>query len=133
MPAMMVRLAPLALSLAACTPAAEQAATIDAAALIALDKAGKVAIVDVREPDEYAAGHIPGAASRPLSSFDCRDLQAPAGKEIVLQCRSGRRSAEALAACQAAGRTDIRRHLAGGIKDWEAAGGPVTTAEGMGQ
>ena len=50
-------------------------------------------LVDVREPDEYAAGHIPGAVNAPLSTLDRADL--PADRPLFLYCRMGSRSARA--------------------------------------
>lgn len=83
---------------------------------------GSILLVDVREPHEFAAGHIPGAVSHPLSSFDPSSL--PEGKRIVFSCAAGVRSVRALEFAQAAGR-DIREHYKGGFKDWAAAGEPV--------
>ena len=87
---------------------------------------GSVVLVDVREPHEYAAGHIPGASLNALQSFDPAALPAAqAGKHIVLACRSGGRSVTALALTQTAGRTDITTHYAGGFKEWSEAGEKV--------
>ncbi len=83
---------------------------------------GSILLVDVREPHEYAAGHIPGAVSHPLSSFDPASL--PNGKRVVFSCAAGVRSARALEFAQAAG-LDIHEHYKGGFKDWAAAGEPV--------
>jgi len=83
---------------------------------------GSILLVDVREPHEYAVGHIPGAVSHPLSSFDPSSL--PGGKRIVFSCAAGVRSLRAIEFAQAAGR-DIREHYKGGFKDWVAAGEPV--------
>ncbi|WP_414473775.1 rhodanese-like domain-containing protein [Microvirga sp. M2] len=83
---------------------------------------GSILLVDVREPHEYAAGHIPGAILHPLSSFDPASL--PKDKRIVFSCAAGVRSARALEYAQAAG-LDIREHYKGGFKDWAAAGEPV--------
>ncbi|HEV2563560.1 MAG TPA: rhodanese-like domain-containing protein [Microvirga sp.] len=83
---------------------------------------GAFVLVDVREPHEFAAGHIPGAVSHPLSSFDASAL--PAGKRVVFSCAAGVRSVRAIEYAQAAGR-DIREHYKGGFKDWAAAGEPV--------
>ncbi|KFG68969.1 rhodanese-like domain-containing protein [Microvirga sp. BSC39] len=83
---------------------------------------GSLLLVDVREPHEFAAGHIPGSVSLPLSSFDPSDL--PEGKRIVFSCAAGVRSVRAIEFAQAAGR-DIREHYKGGFKDWAAAGEPV--------
>ncbi|MGL5734970.1 MAG: rhodanese-like domain-containing protein, partial [Beijerinckiaceae bacterium] len=50
---------------------------------------GSMLLVDVREPHEYAAGHIPGAVLFPLSTFDARALPEPApGQQIVFSCRT---------------------------------------------
>lgn len=81
-----------------------------------------ITLVDVREPHEFAAGHIPGALSHPLSSFDPAAL--PEGKRIVFSCAAGVRSVRAIELAQAAG-LDIREHYKGGFKDWAAAGEPV--------
>ena len=83
---------------------------------------GSIVLVDVREPQEYAAGHIPGALSLPLSTFD--PSQLPDGERVVLSCGSGVRSARALAIAQHEGR-DIREHYKGGFKEWVGAGEPV--------
>jgi rhodanese-related sulfurtransferase len=83
---------------------------------------GSMVLVDVREPHEFAAGHIPGSISHPLSLFD--PAQLPEGKRVVFSCAAGIRSARAAEFAQAAGR-DIREHYKGGFKDWIASGEPV--------
>lgn len=83
---------------------------------------GSILLVDVREPHEFAAGHIPGAVSHPLSAFDPASL--PEGKRIVFSCQAGVRSVRALEFAQAAG-LDIHEHYKGGFKDWALAGEPV--------
>ena len=83
---------------------------------------GSFVLVDVREPHEFAAGHIPGAVSHPLSSFDPTAL--PEDKRIVFSCAAGVGSVRAIEFAQAAGR-DIREHYKGGFKDWAASGEPV--------
>ena len=82
-------------------------------------------LLDVREPYEFAAGHIPGSVSRPLSQFDPADLPNEPGKRVVLSCAAGVRSRRALAFAQSAG-LDIDSHYAGGFKDWLMHGEPVT-------
>ena len=78
-------------------------------------------LVDVREPAERQVVVIPGAVSVPLA-----DLCAPGGLDalpdgvpVVLHCKSGGRSAQALALLRAAGRTDAV-HVAGGVLAWVA-------------
>ena len=86
---------------------------------------GSVLLVDVREPDEFAAGHIPGAVLNALQRFDPAALPRAPGKRVVLSCRSGKRSLNALALAQAAGRDDVRAHFPGGMLEWQQAGEPV--------
>jgi rhodanese-related sulfurtransferase len=83
---------------------------------------GSILLVDVREPHEFAAGHIPGSVSYPLSTFDPTSL--PEGRRIVFSCAAGIRSARAAEFAQAMGR-DIAEHYKGGFKDWVLAGEPV--------
>jgi rhodanese-related sulfurtransferase len=82
---------------------------------------GSMVLVDVREPHEFAAGHIPGSVSHPLSQFDATQL--PQGKRVVFSCAAGIRSVRAAEFAQASGR-DIREHYKGGFKDWLSAGEP---------
>ncbi len=84
---------------------------------------GAWAVVDVREPHEFAAGHIPNALNMPMSSFDPNDL--PQGKPVVLICQAGGRSRNALNKARATGREDVR-HFAAGMNGWRSHNGPVT-------
>jgi rhodanese-related sulfurtransferase len=88
--------------------------------------AGRMLLVDVREPNETAAESFPGAVLVPLSSFDPADIPDPAGRQVVFACRSGRRSVTASQAAQSAG-LPYDSHLAGGILAWKAAGHPTET------
>ncbi len=97
---------------------------ITAEALQAMLTAGSVCLVDVREPDEFAAEHIAGAINRPLSGFDPAALPADAGKAVVLHCAGGKRSGMALDKCAAA-EAAIDTHLGGGLVAWKAAGLPT--------
>lgn len=81
-------------------------------------------VVDVREPDEFAAGHIPGAANLPLSRFDPALLPETNGKLLVLNCAAGRRSAMALAQCAKAG-APVDTHITGGFSAWQHARLPI--------
>ena len=61
-------------------------------ALAAMLAAGEAILVDVREADEFASGHVAGALSMPLSRFQASALPA-GGKPVILTCAAGRRSA----------------------------------------
>lgn len=93
--------------------------------LAALLKEEAALVVDVREPDEFAAGHIPGAVNLPLSRFDPSALPDPGGKTLILSCAGGKRSAMALDRCAQA-QASVDTHLAGGFAAWKAAGLPVS-------
>jgi rhodanese-related sulfurtransferase len=96
--------------------------TVSLEELHAALEAGSCALVDVREPHEFAVGHIPDATNLPLSRFDPAEL--PQGKPIVLVCQAGGRSARALQVALASGVTDIR-HYPGGTGTWRAQGGDL--------
>lgn len=89
----------------------------------ALD-AGNVALIDVREPQEWAQGYIKGAQSLPLSVFDPAALPDD-GREIIFYCAAGVRSARAIEYLQHQG-FEVSKHLSGGIYGWVAAGYPLT-------
>jgi rhodanese-related sulfurtransferase len=89
---------------------------------------GHIVLIDVREPQEYASEHIHGALLFPLSTFDPAALPAADSRPIVFQCGSGKRSAMAVARCQAAG-VDVSRHLKGGIMAWKQAGLPTASLD----
>lgn len=97
---------------------------VTAPELQALLAAGSVTLVDVREPNEFAAEHIAGAVNLPLSGFDPSALPATAGKTVVLQCAGGKRSGMALDKCASA-KAAIDTHLGGGLAAWKAAGLPT--------
>jgi len=87
-------------------------------------KADEITLIDVREPDEYAAERIHGALLFPLSTFDAHALPHDDGKPIVFHCGSGIRSVKAIEKCRAAGLPQDS-HLAGGLKAWKTAGLPT--------
>ena len=89
-------------------------------------RAGRMLLVDVREPNETAAESYPDAVIVPLSCFDPAAIPDPQGKQVVFACRSGRRSVTASQAAQAHG-LPYDSHLAGGILGWKAAGLPTDT------
>ena len=101
---------------------------IDPATVRAWLAEGRCLLVDVREEDEHRRERIAGAALHPLSRFDPSALQPGRGQALVLQCRSGRRSADAAkqALGTLGGRVEIY-NLTGGIEAWKRASLPVET------
>ncbi len=89
---------------------------------------GDIVLIDVREPSEYAAERIHGAMLFPLSTFDPAALPDADGKQVVLQCGSGKRSEMAFQKARAAG-VSVRGHMGGGIIAWKAAGLPVVSTD----
>lgn len=89
-------------------------------------------LLDVREADEYAAGHLPGAlhVSRGMLEFKLSATPALAerGQKVVLYCKSSGRAALAAVALQEMGYTDVVS-IAGGYDAWVAAGKPVVRPE----
>ena len=81
-------------------------------------------LVDVREPAEFAAGHLPGAMLLPLGELAARAGEQPAGREIVLYCQRGGRSTTAAALLRARPAGLSVRELAGGYEAWGAASSP---------
>ncbi len=92
--------------------------------LAARIKAGNVRLIDVRTDAEVAEGVIPGAEHIALDQFDPASLDLSDGREVVLYCRSGRRSAIAGEALAAVTGKPVE-HLAGGIIAWDAAQQPI--------
>ena len=87
-------------------------------------ESGTILLVDVREPNEFEAGHIPGSILVPLSVFDVDMIPDAGGRRIVLSCRSGRRSLTAAEMAFEQG-LPVDAHYAGGFLDWVAKGHPV--------
>ncbi|WFL76064.1 rhodanese-like domain-containing protein [Altererythrobacter arenosus] len=104
--------------------AAPTVSTIDAMQLQTLLEDGGIRLVDVRTDEEVAGGVIPGAEHVVLDDFDPARLDLSDGREVVLYCRSGRRSE--FAAQRLAEHTGKpARHLEGGITAWADAGHPI--------
>ena len=85
-------------------------------------QADEAIIIDVREPNEWAEAHIPGAQLIPLSSFDPKAVPDPKGKHLVFHCRSGRRCGLAAEKMVAAGYKGQIKRMEGGMLAWTAAG-----------
>jgi len=84
--------------------------------------ARQLSVIDVREPIEYATGHIAGSLNVPLSRLDQADL--PQGA-LVLVCQSGNRSARGVRLLLERGWQHPVSDLQGGLPSWEAAGLPL--------
>lgn len=84
---------------------------------------GEVELIDVREPYERAAGHIPGSRHVELSALTESAVSLPPERPLVFQCRIGARSAMAAFAFRRAGYD--AHNLDGGIVAWAAHGLPV--------
>jgi adenylyltransferase/sulfurtransferase len=100
--------------------AAVVGSTISAKDLAAMiDRGDDFFLVDVREPNEYEIVSIPGATLIPKGEFlsGAALERLPQDKRIVLHCKSGARSAEALAVVKNAGFTDAV-HVGGGVLAW---------------
>ena len=89
------------------------------------DEAGLV-VLDIRTPEEFRDGHLPGARNLDFFAPDFRQrLEALARGDapVLLYCRSGNRSGQAMRLLRQWGRDDVL-HLAGGFRAWRAAGLP---------
>ena len=101
---------------------------LDAVQVHALLRSHQAVLIDVREPGEFEAQRIPGALLFPLSGFDPKCLPLDGSKRVILQCGTGRRSAQAAQRLLDSG-CDEATHLAGGIKAWKEAGLPLTSLD----
>lgn len=85
-------------------------------------------LIDVREPHEHQEVRIPGAGLLPMSEFLERfEAEVPADQEVMIQCRSGGRSAEMTRVLLERGYRAV--NVAGGILAWQSAGLPVERGE----
>jgi len=89
-------------------------------------------LLDVREADEYAAGHLPGAVHVSRGMLEFKLSNAPQlsarDKKFVLYCKTSGRAALAAVAMQQMGYLNVRS-IAGGYDAWAAAGKPVAKPE----
>jgi len=83
-------------------------------------------LLDVRSPEEFKAGHVPGAVNVPYDQIASRLADVPKDKDVVLYCRSGRRAGIAAEVLQANGYTRLS-HLEGDMNAWVEKGRPVET------
>jgi len=89
----------------------------------------EVYLVDVREDDEWSAGHAPGAVHLPMMELPGRIEEIPADRDVVVVCRTGHRSAEVVGYLLGRGFGQVR-NLADGMVGWVAAGRPLVSEDG---
>ncbi|MFF5176331.1 rhodanese-like domain-containing protein [Micromonospora sp. NPDC000089] len=87
-------------------------------------------LLDVREDDEWAAGHAPGAHHLPMMELPARIAEVPTDREVAVICRSGGRSAQVVGYLLNNGWDQVR-NVDGGMRQWAAVGRPVVTGDGQ--
>lgn len=85
-------------------------------------------LLDVREDDEWAAGHAPDAVHVPLGELMERVEEVPADRDVYVICRGGGRSEQATNYLNQLGRSSL--NVLGGMIAWHAAGRPMISEEG---
>jgi rhodanese-related sulfurtransferase len=85
---------------------------------------GRAVLVDIREADEFARAHVPGAQSQPLSAWEQAHLTVDPAADVIFTCRTGMRTAGACdrLAARVQGEAFV---LDGGLDAWTKAGLPV--------
>ena len=98
---------------------------VDRDALSSRVRSGEVTVLDVRPPEEFEAGHIPGAVSVPLADLEQRLADLPRDREVVAYCRGPYcvLAVKAVEVLRAEGFRAIR--MEEGVPDWRARGLPV--------
>ncbi|OLF18365.1 rhodanese-like domain-containing protein [Actinophytocola xanthii] len=86
-------------------------------------------LLDVREQDEWDAGHAPDALHIPMSELAGRLGELPEDRDVLVICRSGGRSARVTEYLNANGWD--ARNVDGGMQSWQAAGRPLTSDTGV--
>ena len=88
-----------------------------------------VYLVDVREDDEWQAGHAPGAVHLPMMELPGRLGEIPEQGDVLVVCRSGHRSAEVVGYLLGRGFGHVR-NVPDGMLGWAAAGRPLVSEDG---
>jgi hydroxyacylglutathione hydrolase len=97
---------------------------IEAAEVRAGASDSRLALLDVRSPSEWAAGHLPGSSNIPVADLQQRLAEIPRDRPLVVHCHSGSRAAIAASLLRARGMADVRV-FSGGFAEWTRAGYPV--------
>lgn len=114
---------------AARTIRGEAAETLTREQLLERVREGRALVIDLRPPEEYRAGHLPGAISLPLEELEARLAELPSDLEIVAYCRGPlcALAPQGVEILRRAGRRALR--LQDGFPEWQLAGLPVSLGD----
>jgi rhodanese-related sulfurtransferase len=98
-------------------------------AVEAADVSADAYLLDVRESEEWAAGHAPEAVHLPMMEIPARLSEIPGDRDVVVVCRVGARSAQVVQYLRQSGRDNVR-NLNGGMVAWAGAGRPMVSEDG---
>ena len=87
-------------------------------------------LLDVREPDEWEAGHAPDAHHLPMMEIPARLAEVPTDVDVVVVCRSGGRSGQVVSYLIGNGWDNVR-NLDGGMQSWSAVGRDLVSENGQ--
>lgn len=91
-------------------------------------RAAHTVVLDVREPEEYASGHVPGAMHLPQAELATRIDEVPRERPLLVICRSGARSQRVARFLQHLGHADVAS-VEGGMEAWEQMGIPAAPGD----
>lgn len=119
-------LAGMAAWLAGAAWSADNADAVSLEAARAELAAGRVVLIDIREPEEHATGVAPGARLLPMRQLSRRLAEIPTdpGKPVLLICNTQNRSSATLRALRERGYTHVR-YVTGGMSEWARRGWPL--------
>ncbi len=95
---------------------------------LTVENSAAALLIDVREPEEYAHGHIPGAVNLPQADLATRFGELPRHEPVYVVCKAGYRSLRAAGFLIQSGLTGVAS-IRGGTDGWQAAGRPIATEE----
>jgi len=126
LPTWLAPVAVAALLLAGCSSSSDAITDVDVAEAQQIVEQGDAVVLDVRTPQEFAAGHLPGAINIDVESSDFTDRVADLDEstETLVYCRTGNRSGVATDEMADLGFSNMS-DLQGGIEAWTADGGQV--------
>jgi rhodanese-related sulfurtransferase len=87
-------------------------------------------LLDVREPEEWTAGHAPGAHHVPMMEVPARMAEVPTDVDVVVVCRSGGRSGQVVSYLLGNGWDNVR-NLDGGMQSWAGSGLDMVSENGQ--